>query len=111
MYKGKLERVSFTNETAEQAAERICEILKIKKASYNDTWLEELKDTGNDEYFIRKDIIYKTNAVKHEDSDSIFDMDDDLRFTVRFYNGGCCLSEALDTAWDNKKNGGKENGK
>ena len=66
---------------------------------------QQLEDFGHEKYHVTDDRIY---LIKYESLDPYGDIMEAKRnsqgyidFDVRYYNGGCCLSEALDIALGN----------
>jgi len=98
-YKGKLKRLNLENENKEDCCKRICNqnnIFFLK--SYNRNWEEELENIEYNKYYINNNDVYETNLIEVNEEDDIFEIDKELNYTIRFYNGGCCVSEALDEA-------------
>lgn len=96
-YKGKLVPILH------KSAEDICKEYygKSELDKYYDSWEEMLKDIGyREEYQVLNGVLYKVHLIEHEESDSIFEgelkSDGTIDVHLRFYNGGCSLTEALE---------------
>ena len=67
-------------------------------------WSEYAVGESN-EYFIHNDTLYKIKEHRNlRDEDvgvATRNKKGDIEFAVQFYNGGCCLEEALETVLDN----------
>lgn len=103
-YKGKLAKVEILqNETIEDTCKRICEKEGITELpEYTSDFRECIFDTLYDKYIEIDGELYKFIENKEIGDFDIFDMhqnnDGTFDFDVMFYNGGCSLSEALETA-------------
>lgn len=105
-YKGTIKLVErIGNETLEDICKRLC----IKNGttelpSYYDEWREVLYDDFYYKYVELNNNIYEITESEEIGDFDIFDMHDNkdgtLDFDVMFYNGGCCLSEALERAYN-----------
>lgn len=98
---GKLRKVETTLTLEEWSKEKCNKENITELASYNDNWVEELRDNFNNKYFIIDDEIWE--AIEHiesEDGDDIDIMipnsDGTITFVQQFYNGGTCLSECIE---------------
>lgn len=103
-YKGKLKRLNLEKESVENCCKRICNknnVVSLK--SHNKNWKEELKDIEYNKYYVTDDDVYETNLIEIDETDDIFEIDKKLNYDIRFYNGGCCVSEALDEAFEKLK--------
>jgi hypothetical protein len=104
-YKGKLERlysgtlpleVQLQMELEKVGSEfTVCDYL----ANYEEA-LEELQEI--DDYFLYKNNLYSVSREKQNPYDDIMSahkIDEyTIEFELRYYNGGCCFQEALETA-------------
>lgn len=107
-YNGKLVKIDrLPDETLDSLCERICKENKETELSkYNHNWVEQLRDKFYDDYVIAKDTLFKIVDVKGLDFDyDVFNAsinpDGTINFDVMYYNGGCCLTEALEEALKN----------
>ena len=62
-------------------------------------WLEE-----SEEYLIYNGFVYEINSVDFDPCDDIMTASENknrsIDFEVKFYNGSCCMKEALETSID-----------
>jgi hypothetical protein len=99
---GKLRKVVLNEGyTVEDWCREKCEDAGYDEiASYNESWVEQFRDTFHEKYFIVDDEIWE--AVEHiENGDSDIDVmlpneDGTITFVHQFYNGGTCLSEVIE---------------
>lgn len=104
-YTGKLTEIDLKGLTVEKKAEEIFEKLggvENLYSSFADWLLYEM----DKEYYVDGEKLYEISDFKNIDSDDdIFQAkkqtDGSIDFNVRFYNGGCCLDEALEVALAN----------
>jgi len=106
-YTGKLTRVPHpTGQTLEQVAEGVCKGLGLELSSYNHTWIDELQDS-TEYYVVTESAIFSVQRKRHDEGEDIFDAevqeDGTIDFTVKYYNGGCGFTEAIEAALDNLK--------
>ena len=101
-YVGKLTPV------LDKTAEDICKWWYNKQEldSYYSSWEDMLEDISyRGDYQIIDGVIYKVELSAYEDSDDIFEgvlnKDGSIEVHVRFYNGGCSLTEALEYCINN----------
>lgn len=99
-YKGTLTKVEkLENETLEEQCKRILNYKDLE--SYYDSYQEMLIDENDEQYIIHKDTLYKVEERKEIYND-IFNAekidDNKISFEVKYYNGGCGFSEAMDEA-------------
>jgi len=102
-YKGKLVKLPrrFDQTLEEQAKELVNE--KVLE-QWNKTYLDQLLDEGDyKEYMVINGDLYKTKNLTEKNADNgLFNArrinGNDYEFEVRFYDGGCSLSEAINTA-------------
>ncbi len=97
---GKLIPISLLEgETNEQYA---FNVLGGKKEEYNATFLEELLDKEYKKWFLYDGILYKVENERSLDDDDVFhankNSDGTINYVLRFYNGGCGFTEAMETA-------------
>lgn len=102
---GKLKRVDLLGKTQEEyATEQMVD--KGERPSYHKTnlnwFLEYMDDEEDEQYYAGVHSLWKT--VEHKELDADDDINDlkenqdgTISFTTRFYNGGGCLSEMLET--------------
>lgn len=102
-YKGTLKIVpKLNNETIEEQCKRILKerLDNDELPSYHETYQEWLLDVFyDDEYYIKDNILYEIHKEELECCDIFegnFNKDGDIDFHTMYYNGGCCLTEALD---------------
>jgi len=105
---GKLQKVDLAGKTIEEWAKEECIKQDIKElSSYNDTWIEELRDRDYRKYFLVDGEIWE--AIEHQEleDDDIYQLtpnsDGTISFTMRFYNGGTCLSECIEEGLEQLK--------
>lgn len=72
--------------------------------SYYDTWEEYLICEFYDYYVVVGENVYRIISKQQIDYDeSTFDLtklqDEEYKYNVRYYNGGCCFSEAIQYAF------------
>ncbi len=71
---------------------------------------EMLSDEGYNDFVIYEDNLYEVISRKDMDGMDIFEIskaeDGTYDFTLSYYNGGCCFSEAIESAFDNMKEDG-----
>lgn len=97
---GKLKRVDLQGKTIEQWCEELCSENFLIKDTYEDTYKEVVVDRLHEQYFFTATNVYR--IIEHADieDDEIYIMnkidDDTYSFTMRFYNGGTCLSECIE---------------
>ena len=64
-----------------------------------DNWIHWYRDVVYEDYFIHDSTIYeiiKEDTDPYDDTYNAYpNIDGTINFEVRFYNGGCCLEEAL----------------
>lgn len=77
------------------------------------SYREQLADFGYDSYLITDSKVYKIEKEELDPYDDILNAflneDGSISFEVKFYNGGCGLSEAIESAIKRNKIG-EENG-
>ena len=87
----------------ENTAKLILEKLGMGKASYNDTYLEELRDSLYKEYVFVNGMLYKIEGSKQDPYADIYIVqekgDGEFDFELKFYNGGCGFDEAIELAF------------
>ena len=78
-------------------------------ASYNENWLEQLRDVFYEKYFVVDGEIWE--AFEHIENDGFDDIDimipnedGTITFIQQFYNGGTCLSEVIEEGLEKLKN-------
>ena len=96
-YKGEIIPISIDN--YEEWAEKICKEEKIEKHYYHDTYLEVLLDEKSHEFILLKEKLWKINCKEVDFYEfSAEKSNDGIKFDVSFYNGGCSLGEAIESA-------------
>lgn len=105
---GKLRKVELTT-TSEEFFEQRCNELGItERASYNDTWYDELRNETSKYYFIDGEVweVFDHISGDSEDIDIMTPNEDGtITFLQQFYNGGTCLSEVIEEGLKRIKNG------
>lgn len=112
---GKVKDITDVTKTIEEQ----CKTLIQKQFSENNKNFDDIdysiynsfKEWINDEYYekylIIKDKIYEILEDEELDESNIFiatkNEDNTINFFVQFYNGGCCLNEAIEMALKNMK--------
>lgn len=105
---GTLVEVDLKGKTLEKECERIIkEREQDADSSSYDTYAERVKYNYEEEYYITDDKLYEINNMQEygEDDDifkSVKNSDNSIDFEVKFYNGGCPLEEALETALEER---------
>lgn len=99
---GKLIPVKLINgESNEGFAFRYCQENKIEKESYCKTYVDQLFDDDYKGWFLHGDILYRCENER-TDSGDIFKVtknsDGSISYVLKYYNGGCSFSEAMDYA-------------
>ena len=109
-FKGTMtEIIKLDNETLENQCKRILEEKPSFEAleDYYDSHVEKLLDAYYQEYAIYEDILFSVVKYSIENDGEIFRIERNgngtLNFEVRYYNGGCSFSEAIDYAFEDKK--------
>jgi len=100
-YAGKLRKV-YCGDSLEDEARRILLNLGTEIDEYYDTYLESLKE--NDKYMVIEDCIYEVlekRKLNHDFMLATQESDGTISFFVSYYNGGCCLEEAVEEAINN----------
>lgn len=99
---GKIKLIEkLENENLEQQCKRILDEANFKVDDCCDTYKEAIEEYGDfEKYIIYKNNLYEViEDIKQDDCD-IFEanMNEDgtISYTVSYYNGGCCLSEAIE---------------
>lgn len=113
-YKGKLREIRRKDdETLQQLAEHI--LIETKKTPipdyYNGDFLECLLEEGYYDYVKINNKLYTVDKEQFDDHDDIFiaskNEDESIDFHLKFYNGGCSFSEAINEAITNMDKDGK----
>jgi fibronectin type 3 domain-containing protein len=98
---GKLIPVELTG-TVEETCKKILQEMGIKHEDYYSSFREQLEDEGYKKYFITDNAIYKVESEAQDPDADIAkakkNEDGSIDFEVKFYNGGCGFSEALEYA-------------
>lgn len=106
---GKLKLIpKLPNETLEDQCKRICNdkgyFLEEPYDLENYSYLEYLQDEFYGKYVDYKGDLYEVIQKKDLDDLSIFNIsknqDGTFDFTLSYYNGGCCFSEAIGYAFE-----------
>ena len=103
-YIGKLIKVDNPNNlSTEDLAKEILNVDSFE--SYYNSFSEKLISDNYNEYFIYNGIIYKIEAKDYEYEDVYIATKNENRFdiNVKFYDGGCSLDEAIETALNKLK--------
>ena len=109
-YKGKLKLIEkVDNETLEEQCKRLIASHNFTKsnASYY-SWEEMLCDELYDKYVVCNNRVYEIlekQYINYYDDISIAYENEDgtISYEVKYYNGGCCFSEAIEYALDELK--------
>jgi len=100
-YTGELIKIPKTS-SVEDMCKQICQESGMLETGYYETWREALEYDFDKDYFIYDDVIYKVDLVENDPYDDIFraskSCNGRIKFEVKYYNGGCCFSEALKEA-------------
>lgn len=105
-FKGKLVKIGkrYQQTVEEQAKELLSVDAREDLVELGETYVEQLLYKGDyQDYFVINDTIYKTKELNEIDvDDDIFEArkmnGNDYEFDVRYYDGGCSLQEAVETA-------------
>lgn len=98
----KLVPIKFHEPTLEDFCKKISNNCEL--ASFNENYIEHVKDSMSENYFIHGDNIYA--ITEHEESDDsdfqklITNNDGSFTFIGSFYNGGTCFEEVLEEEFD-----------
>lgn len=102
-YKGQLKKIELNGMTVEEKAKELLGQLELEV--YYDSYVEKLCD--GDDYIILDDELYGIHNLMDVDDTDVFNStmrsDGLILFEVKYYNGGCGLSEAIETAYDNMR--------
>ena len=106
-YTGKL-KIAYKGNDLEGFAKDYILNNKLNHADYWDNYLEHFEDEASDNYVVVGDIVYEVvERSSNNTYDDIFEAsrneDGTIDFTVKYYNGGCCFSEAIETALEGLK--------
>lgn len=103
-YKGVLKKAErYDNETLEEQCKRL---LNGKELPF---FYDSYEEFYSDEYYhkavILNDIIYLVEREDVDPYENIFTIskinDNEFKFEVRYYNGGCSFNEAIENAFEN----------
>lgn len=110
---GKVREVALNGRTPEEWAQKECERLNASKNYADDTWLSALNDYWDSnadfgmygKYIISGDRLFEILENKCEEATEDISIltpnsDGTYNYIMQFYNGGCCLSEALEYELD-----------
>lgn len=100
-HKGILKKVPmWDGENIEDQIKRVLKNAEIGKWCKN--YVETILSDYSKEYTVIKNTLYEIKDENYEDTEEIFEStekpDGTIDYVVRFYNGGCCLNEALEYA-------------
>ena len=99
-YKGKLKP---TNQTPEE----FCEQEGVSLASWNDSWEEQMNYTFYKYAVVIENQVFIVKKEIQDPYDNVFQAtkneDGSYDFVVKYYNGGCGFSEAIEYALENCK--------
>lgn len=103
-YKGILRKVErYDDETLEEQCKRLLEGKELP--SYCDSYEEFFLDEYYQKAVIQDGVIYRVEKNDVDPDSEIFRVnkinDYEIEFEVRYYNGGCSFSEAIEEAFDN----------
>lgn len=105
-YRGKLYEVEkLENETLEEQCKRLLENKELDE--FYDSYKEMLLDDLSDYFTEHNEVIYRITKENVDIDEDIFQMnkneDGSISFEVKYYNGGCGFSEAIEEAFENIK--------
>jgi hypothetical protein len=110
---GKLRLLDKINgETLEDQCKRVYhkQYRELSADEIYGTYKEMLSDEGYDKVVIYEDNLYEVISRKDMDGMDIFEIskaeDGTYDFTLSYYNGGCCFSEAIEYAFNRMKKDG-----
>ena len=99
---GKLTPVAIVGDI-ENTAKLLVESMNQVKEVWCDTYLEKLLSDSED-FVAIKDLLYKVDYEDSSDDGDIFNAwtnpDGTINFLVQYYNGGCCMGDAIGYAVD-----------
>ncbi len=100
---GKLRKVEIpANHSIEDWCRERCQDKGITEiSSYNESWLEQLRDHLYEKFFVVGEEVWEIiEHIESEDGDDldvmILNPDGTITFVNQFYNGGTCLSEVIE---------------
>lgn len=102
---GSLQKIEI-QDNLENTCKMICNNMDRHILPNNyESWIEYVRDRLYRDYVIVNDTLYKIiNNIDIDEDDLFFirkTQDNNLEYVVRYYNGSCCLSEALEKALNN----------
>lgn len=99
---GKLRELNYNAlgfNTIEEWAKDKCDQLGIIKQSYHDDYWDCIEFTLDNKYVKRGDRLFEVEDKELEDCGDFLNYninnDGEIEYSMRFYNGGTCLSEML----------------
>lgn len=100
-YKGILTIVErLENESLEGQCKRLLDNAEL--LDYYDSYQEMIANDYYEKYFVYNNVLYSIDKKDIDPDDDLFVAskinDKNIKFEVRYYNGGCCLEEALEVA-------------
>ena len=99
--KGKLTPVEIVGDL-ENTAKLLLEKMEIEPVGWYDNFLEQFEVETYRTYIVLNDKIYKIESTPIDIYDDILNAveneDETIDFEVKFYNGGCSFSEAIEIA-------------
>ena len=109
-YRGKLKDLKIKGQDIEDFAKKEFEKYSDDSdiSDYYDSFTEVLVKDG--EYIVLDDTLYKVHSDEIDPDYDIFKLsktEDGFDFEVKYYNGGCSLSEALDYGYERYQNENK----
>lgn len=104
MHIGILKKVPLLNdlETIEEVSNRLLIAVNVERDLDYTTAFEQLKSDFYYKYFIYKECLYEAIDEEFDDGDDICkakeESDETISYSLRFYNGGTCMSEMMESA-------------
>ena len=105
---GKLRKITCEGETLEEKCKTIALANNEPLGKFQTSYIEVVKYELFDKYYVNGDDVYEFfDHIKKDDWEDISELnvngDGTHSFIMKFYNGGTCLSEKLDDAFDKIK--------
>ena len=100
MHQGKIKKVETDLSSEDFAKQEFIRLTgKDTIPNYYDNFIEALRDESEEFYFVNSKI-YRIENNELDDDSNIFQYkeleDTAIEYTLRFYNGGTCLSEQIE---------------
>ena len=106
VHSGKLKKIELGEKSLEDFSKEVCESKGIMQIpAYNSNWLSTMIDSIEGKYFCHNGTLYEfVDHVESDDEEYFMKLnknpDGTIGFFGQFYNGGTCLEEMLEEAFD-----------